>query len=631
MAKRYIPNAWETHGTTYHVAQNHPKASDDNPGTEGFPFKTISAAAGKVKDFDQILIDEGVYREQVPITGHGYPWEPNSLLLFRAVPGKEVYLLGSDPFDAEWEEVAAGTYKTQLPASLFVDGTYNPYELSCVIDEPGKVRPADGPELPEILGQIYVDDEPLEQLTSVQGVTDTPNSFVVSADGKEIICHFPNGKAPAAGTVELSIREQCFKPTFEVDKNNLYTIPWMQTKGMVVERAADPGAFSTCRPLVIRKNPGTGIVVRKTLDSIFRDDELAIIDGNVSYLSKDKPTIFCPRLERSIKVRPNDAKAIPMVSDDGTNTWKRHDGDNLRPAFYFLDRETGILIRHWRDALNDDLLGSFAANVYTTYYQLSSDGGQTWSEPEKLPLNKTGVPYGIIKLQNGQLLWCTSENIASPPNHFGVTNIYLGTWRDDLSGIDWVETARIEGKFNQKPQSIGEPHACQFADGRIFIVFRMLGITPAQNEPGIPALKSFAISEDNGRTWTKPATLCYEDGSYVYSSASYPDTFCSSKNGKPYVIININEKPTMGCDPRSMLQIAELSTDPVAVKRDTVAIIDEKLPEHHHMARYSNWILFEERETKNMMLFMKFQMSESSPIRNGYDFNCHRYEIILPE
>lgn len=630
MSKRYIPNAWETHGDVYHVAQKNPNAADDNPGTEELPFTTISAAAAKARDFDQILIDEGVYREQVPITGHGYPWEANSLLLFRAIPGKEVYLLGSDPFDTEWKEVAAGTYKAQLPESLFADGTYNPYELSCVVDEPAEVRPTDGPDLPETLGQIYANDESLEQLRSVEAVIDTPNSFVVSADGKKIICHFFSGQAPAMGTVELTTRERCFKPTFEVDNNNLYTIPWMQTKGMVVERAADPGAFSTSRPLVIRKNTGTGIMVRKTLDSIFRADELQIIDGNISYLSKDKPTIFCPRLERSVKVRPNDAKTIPVLSNDGTKTWTIHNGDNLCPAFYFLDKETGILIRYWRDALYDDLLGAFAANVYTTYYQLSPNGGQTWSEPEKLPLNKTGFPYGITKLQNGQVLWCTSENIASPPNHCGVTNIYLGTWRDDLSGIDWEPTARIEGEFNHKRKSISEPHACQFSDGRIFNVFRMGGTIPAQNESGVPALKSFSISEDNGHTWTKPATLCYEDGGYVYSSASYPDTFSSSKNGKSYVIININDKPCMGSDPRSVLQIAELSTDPVAVKRDTVAIIEEKLPEHHHLVRYSNWILFEERETKNMMLFMKLQMAETSPIRNGYDFNCHRYEIILP-
>ena len=34
----YVPNAWESHGKTYHVAQNHPKASDINPGTQEMPY-----------------------------------------------------------------------------------------------------------------------------------------------------------------------------------------------------------------------------------------------------------------------------------------------------------------------------------------------------------------------------------------------------------------------------------------------------------------------------------------------------------------------------------------------------------------------------------------------------------------
>ena len=630
MARRYIPNAWEQVGDTYYVAQKQANASDDNPGTEELPFKTISAAAGEARDFDQVLIDEGVYREQVPITGHGIPWEARSHLLFRAVPGKKVYLTGADPFDAKWEELAAGTYKAKLPESLFDEGTYNPYELSCVVDDPGEVRPTDGPELPEILGQIYVDDQPLEQLTSVQAVTDTPNSFVVSADGKEIICHFANGKAPAAGTVELTMRERCFKPTFEVDKHNPYTVPLMQTKGMVVERAANPGAFSTSRPLVIRKNPRSGIVVRKTLDSIFHDPAVATFEGNVSYLSKDKPTIFCSRIVRR-SIRTNEATVLPLISDDDGRTWCKYDGDNLRPCFYFLDEENGILFRHWRDALYDDTLGAFAENVYTVFYQISPDGGQTWSDPEKLPPDQTGFPQHLIKLQNGRLLWCIEEDIAPPPHFCGVTKTLLGTWRKDLSGIDWELSATIKSDPAISMDGLGEPHACQFANGRIFMIFRSLTPLAAQNHPGFPGIKQFSVSDDNARTWTTPAPLCYEDGDYVYSSASYPDAFRSSKNGRPYVIININEQPGHGCDPRTALEIAELSTDPVAVKRDTVTIIEEKLPEHHPMVRFSMWLPLEQRETKNMLLFMKLMMSEYCPIRNGYDFNCHRYEIILPD
>ncbi|KKL80712.1 hypothetical protein LCGC14_2002030, partial [marine sediment metagenome] len=275
--------------------------------------------------------------------------------------------------------------------------------------------------------------------------------------------------------------------------------------------------------------------------------------------------------------------------------------------------------------------GEYGANTYRLVYELSADEGKTWTEPEAMDLSGRGSAYGIIKLQNGQLLWVTTKNVAEVGYYCGACKIFIGTWREDLSGVDWESPATIDADLDLSRQGVSEPHACQFTDGRIFIVFRMDGLTPSQDDPGKPALKSFSISEDNGRTWTKPAPLCYEDGRYVYSSTSFPDTFYSSKNGKPYVIININKNPCTGCDPRTVLQIAELNTDPVAVKRDTIAIIDERLPEHHFHVRLSNWITLEERESKNMLLFMKLQMSEHCPVRSGYDFNCYRYEIILPD
>ena len=50
---------------TYHVNGNHPKASDQNPGTESLPFKTIDRAARVVKAGERVLIHAGVYRELV--------------------------------------------------------------------------------------------------------------------------------------------------------------------------------------------------------------------------------------------------------------------------------------------------------------------------------------------------------------------------------------------------------------------------------------------------------------------------------------------------------------------------------------------------------------------------------------
>ena len=39
---------WPAPATTFHVAQNHPAAFDDNPGTTEAPWKTVSQAADAI-------------------------------------------------------------------------------------------------------------------------------------------------------------------------------------------------------------------------------------------------------------------------------------------------------------------------------------------------------------------------------------------------------------------------------------------------------------------------------------------------------------------------------------------------------------------------------------------------------
>ena len=56
-------------GTQYVVDQNHPDKSDDNPGTETKPLRTISAGAARVAPGDTILVRDGVYRETVGLPG----------------------------------------------------------------------------------------------------------------------------------------------------------------------------------------------------------------------------------------------------------------------------------------------------------------------------------------------------------------------------------------------------------------------------------------------------------------------------------------------------------------------------------------------------------------------------------
>ncbi len=86
-------------GRTLVVAQLHPAASDDNPGTAEQPFKTISRAAREAQPGDLVRIEDGVYRETVLVEQSGSKERP---IVFAAVPGANVVVTGTDVI-TEWQ------------------------------------------------------------------------------------------------------------------------------------------------------------------------------------------------------------------------------------------------------------------------------------------------------------------------------------------------------------------------------------------------------------------------------------------------------------------------------------------------------------------------------------------------
>jgi hypothetical protein len=88
-------------GATFIVAQGHPQAGDDNPGTPERPLKTIAKAAGLVQPGDTVLVRAGVYRECIPFQKSGTAEAPIS---FVAEPMGSAVVTGADPITG-WEKV----------------------------------------------------------------------------------------------------------------------------------------------------------------------------------------------------------------------------------------------------------------------------------------------------------------------------------------------------------------------------------------------------------------------------------------------------------------------------------------------------------------------------------------------
>jgi len=92
------------------VSQNHPTASDQNPGTQNAPLQTISAAAQKAQAGDVILVHKGVYRETVKPVANGTASNPIRIV---ASYNEEVEITGTESL-TNWQSHTSEIYKAKV-------------------------------------------------------------------------------------------------------------------------------------------------------------------------------------------------------------------------------------------------------------------------------------------------------------------------------------------------------------------------------------------------------------------------------------------------------------------------------------------------------------------------------------
>ena len=121
--------------------------------------------------------------------------------------------------------------------------------------------------------------------------------------------------------------------------------------------------------------------------------------------------------------------------------------------------------------------------------------------------------------------------------------------------------------------------------------------------------KFYCLSSDEGRTWSEPQPLTFDNGDPLLSPSAVSRLIRSSRNGKLYWIANIlpyrdDHYLTMPDNrQRFTLQIAEVNEDTCGIEPETVTTIDEStddtLPRE-----YSNPAVYEDRDSGKLILTM---------------------------
>ncbi len=175
--------AW---AAVYHVAGQAPNASDDGPGSEAQPWRTIAKAASVAAPGDTVYLHEGRYPEAVTIKQAASRDNP---IIFTAFGDDRVVLDGADPIAADqWTPV---------------EGLKNVYALP----------------VPQDPGQVFVDGKPLYMKIEKTGdhewklgtlTDDDANLWQYDAAGKRLLMNVGGGNPSAAHKIEVPMRACAF-------------------------------------------------------------------------------------------------------------------------------------------------------------------------------------------------------------------------------------------------------------------------------------------------------------------------------------------------------------------------------------------------------------------------------------
>ncbi len=169
--------------------------------------------------------------------------------------------------------------------------------------------------------------------------------------------------------------------------------------------------------------------------------------------------------------------------------------------------------------------------------------------------------------------------------------------RDPAAGV-W-QASNIEYLGPERSSSgVLEPEVAVLRDGRLLTIVR------GSNTATTPGRKWFSVSEDGGRRISPLQELRYDDGSRFYSPSSLHRFIRSARNGTLYWMANITPEPPDGNSPRYLLYIAEIDEDRLAVRRDSLLLVDDRATNEPAELQISNFNVLEDRETLDIEIYL---------------------------
>jgi hypothetical protein len=284
---------------------------------------------------------------------------------------------------------------------------------------------------------------------------------------------------------------------------------------------------------------------------------------------------------------------------------------------------------------------------YHAFWRTSTDDGRTWHEggmvkyedgPDYDPNRKRAADfmaansavyyYNTIPLKGGGVIFAadfTPDVATGPDGKKSLTAIrcFRGLWDKAAKEYRWTASPPVAIPRELSGYA-AEPWLGRLKDDRILLDIR--GTTQGATSPNAVGRHWYALSKDEGRTFSEVRDWRYDDGNQFYSPATMAKLVRHSRTGKLYWFGNISAAPPVGNRPRYPFYIAEVDETIPSLRRSTLTVIDDYDPARDTPAvQFSNFYVFENRKTHALELYL----SPYGQYNNTYQASVYRYTIRL--
>ncbi|MEX0643072.1 MAG: sialidase family protein [Pirellulales bacterium] len=325
----------------------------------------------------------------------------------------------------------------------------------------------------------------------------------------------------------------------------------------------------------------------------------------------------------------------------------------------FYDSRAGVLFQPWLQRVYGiDSDGNENGKFYDfSYYRLSTDYGATWTPPKQLkyesgpdydpshPLdnlsfNNAYIAENLTLTSSGKLILGIgntkalngSDNIGG--ELMGAFN-FSGTW-NGLTGAAADYTWQASNRVAISPTYVNsttpvstrglmETSTAQLQDGRVINLWRGSNKGLSGSAAAAGGHKWFSIADSEGQSLGPIQELKYDDGTRFYSASSRAWLFRSELTNKLYWFGNVTPDVPSGNRPRETLVIAEFDETLLAVKKDTLTIIDERAPDQPSLIQFNNFSILENPENHKIELMLTDYGADGHPSQLGG--NAYKYTV----